>query len=82
MECPGCGLQRSIVLLIEGELKASFLMYPALIPIILLMLTLLLHLAFRFKHGAALLQYQFMFCVAIVVVSFVVKVSRHGIFSL
>jgi hypothetical protein len=36
MDCPGCGIQRSISLLIEGEIVQSFMMYPALLPIITL----------------------------------------------
>ena len=37
VECPGCGLQRSVLLLFEGEFKEAFLMYPAIYPLILLM---------------------------------------------
>jgi hypothetical protein len=37
-ECPGCGIQRSFILLIKGQLHASIEIYPALIPLILLML--------------------------------------------
>lgn len=34
-ECMGCGIQRSIVLLLKGNAWASFQMYPALIPLVL-----------------------------------------------
>lgn len=37
-ECPGCGIQRSFILLIKGQLQASLELYPALIPLILLVL--------------------------------------------
>jgi hypothetical protein len=36
IECPGCGLQRAFALLLQGELAASFLMYPALLPMMAL----------------------------------------------
>jgi hypothetical protein len=36
IDCPGCGLQRSIALLLKGDLVASFLMYPALFPMMAL----------------------------------------------
>jgi len=36
VECPGCGLQRSIVLLFQGDLVASFQIYPALFPMMAL----------------------------------------------
>lgn len=35
-DCPGCGLQRSVALLLHGDLVASFEMYPALYPMLLL----------------------------------------------
>ena len=35
MECPGCGLQRSVALLLSGQLWESFLMYPGLFPMLL-----------------------------------------------
>ena len=37
-ECPGCGIQRSFILLIKGQLQESLEMYPALIPLIILVL--------------------------------------------
>ncbi len=39
-ECPGCGLQRSVLLLFDGEFVAAFQMYPAiytLIPLVMLL---------------------------------------------
>lgn len=34
MECPGCGLQRAIALLLQGQVWESFLMYPGLFPML------------------------------------------------
>ena len=36
LECPGCGLQRSVALLLKGDLTGSFLMYPGLFPMMAL----------------------------------------------
>ncbi|MEJ2584526.1 MAG: DUF2752 domain-containing protein [Robiginitalea sp.] len=36
IDCPGCGLQRSVALLLRGEFQASFLMYPGLFPMMAL----------------------------------------------
>ena len=34
VDCPGCGLQRSVNLLLHGEFLAAFQMYPAIYTII------------------------------------------------
>ncbi len=76
MDCPGCGMQRSFIELLRGDFAESFAIYPALIPILFSFLFLILHLIFRFKHGAAILMYSFIGATVIVVVSFVIKVTH------
>lgn len=34
LECMGCGMQRSLSLIFQGEFVAAFFMYPALYPMI------------------------------------------------
>ena len=51
IECPGCGLQRAVLLLFEGEFKAAFLMYPAIYPLILLLLFLLADQFIKIKYA-------------------------------
>ena len=36
IECMGCGLQRSVSLLLQGEFKEAFFMYPAVYTLIAL----------------------------------------------
>jgi hypothetical protein len=36
IDCPLCGGQRSLLLLLDGHLEKSFLLYPPLIPVLLL----------------------------------------------
>ena len=73
MDCMGCGIQRSFIALLKGDLLESIIYYPALIPMLLMFSFLIAHLVFKFKHGAAWLKYQFLFVITIVVVNFVVK---------
>ena len=37
IDCPGCGFQRSVIELIQGNIKQSFILYPPAIPILLLL---------------------------------------------
>ena len=51
MECPGCGMQRSLLFLLGGDLRASLSFHPAAIPFLALMGFLPLHLIFKFRQG-------------------------------
>ena|SRR5579872_784382 len=35
IDCPGCGFQRSVLALFQGDMHQSFLLYPATIPLLL-----------------------------------------------
>lgn len=73
IDCPGCGIQRSFVLLMKGHVSASFFMYPALIPILLLFALLILHVVLKFRNGAVILKYMYFFCTGIILVSYIYK---------
>ena len=73
IDCPGCGIQRSFILLIKGDVTSSFLMYPALIPVLLLFSFLILHVITKIKHGAAILKFAYIFCAGIILVSYIYK---------
>lgn len=44
IDCPVCGFQRSLLHLIEGNFKESFLTYPPLVPALLAIGIFLVHL--------------------------------------
>jgi hypothetical protein len=35
IDCPGCGFQRSLIALLQGDITKSFALYPATIPLLL-----------------------------------------------
>jgi Protein of unknown function (DUF2752) len=77
IECPGCGLQRSYIALMKGDLAASFQLYPAAIPMLILFCFLLLHLFFRFKNGSKILMMLYIFCATIIAVHYIYKIVTH-----
>jgi Protein of unknown function (DUF2752). len=81
-DCPGCGLQRSFLYLLEGDIARSFTTYPATIPMILLFIYTGMHILFGFKHGAAIIKWGYIICIAIIVVFYIYKVITHKIFVL
>jgi len=77
IDCFGCGMQRSVIELLRGNILESFYLYPALIPMIFMFLLLGTHLIFKFKNGGTWLKYNFIFVVVIVVINFIHKLIYH-----
>jgi hypothetical protein len=77
IDCPGCGLQRSIIALFKGNLMESLSLYPATIPIFALLIYTALHLKFDFKQGAAVIQWSYIGCTAVIVGFYIYKIVTH-----
>lgn len=77
IDCPGCGLQRSIISLVNGHFIDSFKLYPATIPILLLAIFTFLHIKLDFKFGAFAIKIVFFFIAFIVVVNYIYKIYYH-----
>lgn len=73
IDCPGCGMQRAFIELLKGNLTECFRLYPALIPILITLTFTFLHLFFRFKNGAAIIKYLFIFSSVIIVINYIIK---------
>ena len=69
IDCMGCGFQRSVLALLNGDLSASISFYPALIPMVFLIAFLFAHLAFKFKFGAGVIKIWFGVTAAIAVIN-------------
>jgi hypothetical protein len=72
-DCPGCGLQTSLLLLLRGNMVDSFKTYPALLPIIFLFTFLGFHVIKKTTNGATVLKYLYFFCTGIIVLSYIYK---------
>ncbi len=73
IECPGCGMQRAFYYLIRGEFIESLKMFPALIPLIIMLVFLVFHVIFKFKQGHKVLLYMFVFNAIIILTSYIIK---------
>ena len=76
-DCPGCGLQRSFIALLKGNLVESLQLYPATIPIIFCLVFTALHVKFSFKHGAAIIKGVYIFAAIIIVISYFYKIFTN-----
>jgi hypothetical protein len=81
IECPGCGLQRSVIALLKGDAVTSFRLYPATIPILLLFTFTLMHLRFKFTRGAAAIKYTQAGIAIVIAVFYIYKIVNHKIIA-
>ena len=70
VECLGCGIQRATLLLWDGNWKASFQQYPALIPMMVLLLLFGINYGYKNKKLKLLLQFWTFICFAIILISY------------
>mgnify|MGYP006143921053 FL=1 len=73
IECMTCGFQRSFIYLIKGELLDSFLLFPALMPLLLTIVVLVSHLFFRFKNGALAITGLFALSAVLILINFSIR---------
>jgi hypothetical protein len=76
IDCPGCGMQRSFIELVQGNLRESFSLYPALIPVIFTLAITFLHLLFKFRNGAMLIKYSFIISISIITITYIIKLLK------
>ena len=73
LECPGCGLQMSVLLLFEGEFAAAFFMYPAIYPMILLLSFLLIDQFIKIKYSNTISIVLMITTVGFILTNFILK---------
>lgn len=72
-ECLGCGLQRSAYLLVHGDFIAAFKMYPAIYPLILLVLFIGLNFFYKFEKSNRIINILAVITIVTIVVSYIIK---------
>ncbi len=74
MDCPGCGIQRSISFLLHGEFIDAFYMYPGIYPMILLFLFLIFDWFKDVKHGEKIKIALVIATIATIVTNYVINI--------
>ena len=72
-ECLGCGLQRSVSLLFNGEFIAAFKMYPAIYTLIPLFLLIGVNIFYKFKNANKIINILAIASVSIILISYIIK---------
>ncbi|UKM64272.1 DUF2752 domain-containing protein [Flavobacteriaceae bacterium GSB9] len=73
IECLGCGLQRAVILVFQGEFVAAFKMYPAVYSLIVLFFCIGINIFFKFKHSNSVIGTLTIISIATIVVSYCIK---------
>ena len=72
-ECFGCGIQRALALIFEGEFVNAFHMYPAIYSLAILFGLIILNAFKNFKFGTKIITILAILNGIIIVTSFVIK---------
>lgn len=72
-DCPGCGLQRSVAFLFQGDFVAAFEMYPAIYTILPLFAFLLVDTFFKIKYANKIIIALLTTSVALILMNYTLK---------
>ena len=75
VECPGCGIQRSVHLLFQGEFVLAFKMYPAIYPLVLLLLFLVTNLFIKFRYAHQIKLSLMLLTAGFILINYILKLS-------
>lgn len=75
--CPGCGIQRSVLAMLRGDFMESILLFPALLPLMVMLVFLGFHLAFDLKNGALILKILYITNSFLIIGPFLFKFIFH-----
>jgi glucan phosphoethanolaminetransferase (alkaline phosphatase superfamily) len=76
VDCPGCGIQRSIVHVAKGEFTDAFYMYPAIYTLLIFAIFLLLNWKFKFKNARKIIIILASINLLIILISYIIKMNQ------
>nr|WP_317169738.1 DUF2752 domain-containing protein [Hanstruepera ponticola] len=72
-DCMGCGLQRSLLLIYQGEFVSAFYMYPAVYTLIPLFLLIGLNVFLKVKRLNKIINLLAILSISIIIINFILK---------
>lgn len=76
IDCLGCGLQRSLLLLLKGDFIKAFYMYPAVYTLIILFAFVIINYRKKFKNSKTIISTLIIVNSIIIVTSYVIKMNH------
>jgi hypothetical protein len=73
IECMGCGMQRSILLVFQGKFEEAFFMYPAIYSLMVLMGVIVFSLFKNFKNSNKIITILAILNGVIILTNFILK---------
>lgn len=74
VECMGCGMQRSALLVFKGNFVDAFYMYPAIYSLMLLFGFIVLNIFFKFKHSNKIIAVLAITTLATIIINYIIKI--------
>lgn len=76
IDCPGCGMQRSVHLLLHGDFLAAFKMYPAIYPIFFLLIFLVSNIFVKYKYAHQIKLFLMLLTAMTIIISYILKMNN------
>jgi len=72
-DCLGCGIQRSIVFLLQGDFITAFKVYPAIYSLIIFIGFIFLNIKFNFQNSQIIIRLLLLINIVLIVGNFILK---------
>jgi len=74
-ECMGCGMQRSLMALLQGHFAEAFFLYPAVFPLIALGLAIVANFFLDFKYAGKVISFFAILSVLTIITNYIIKLT-------
>ena len=76
LDCPGCGMQRALALIIQGDFLDALKMYPAVFTLLILFGFIVLNFKFKFKFAQKIILILAVLNGLIISISYIFKMNN------